>query len=191
MPRPLLFIDLAGTLDVRDPVTGRWGVWPGAEPVLADLAADHDLHLTTGDAPGGAHAWLVELGLRQHFTAVHAGLPGGGKPFGAIAAQLGVDPAHCLAVGDNPVSDTAGDSEEVVSVLLEHRPRLVTPARVAEVVGALAAAGSFLAGFEAALEAATADETVRMSRSTMGGGCRLGWWAKATDERRPVVVMTG
>ena len=103
MQRPILFFDLAGTLEVRDPVTGRWGLWPGADRALADLFDDFELHLTTGDGPGGAAGSLQDLDLREFFTGIHAGLPGGGKPFGQLAASLGRRPEECLAIGDSHV----------------------------------------------------------------------------------------
>ena len=68
MQRPILFFDLAGTLEVRDPVTGRWGLWPGADRALADLFDDFELHLTTGEGPGGAAGSLQDLDVREFFT---------------------------------------------------------------------------------------------------------------------------
>ena len=190
MQRPILFFDLAGTLEVRDPGTGRWGLWPGADRALADLFDDFELHLTTGDGPGGAAGSLQELDLREFFTGVHAGLPGGGKPFGQLAASLGRRPEECLAIGDSTQNDTAGDSDRVVSVILEHGQRLVPPARLKAVVRELAVAEDFLTGFVEALAATSASGNT-LRESTLGGGCRLGWWRKnATTERAMVLLST-
>ncbi|HOX26940.1 MAG TPA: hypothetical protein PLL30_14105 [Candidatus Krumholzibacteria bacterium] len=194
MSRPLLFFDLAGTLEVRDPVTGRWGAWPGVAASLADLAVDHDLHLTTGDGTDEAAGTLEEYGLGRHFRRVHGDLRGAGKPFGALAAALGRAPAHCLAVGDNPFSDTASDTDEVVSVLLEHSRTLVEPTRVVALVRELGVSGSFLAGFLAAADRAGASEDPvarlqDLAPTRLGGGGRLGWWLKEPRARRPVVVL--
>jgi hypothetical protein len=195
--RPVLFIDLAGTLELADPQTRRWGLWPGAIPVLTGLAADFELHLTTGDHPFGARQTLADLGLAGLFTGIHADLPGSGKPFGAIAADLGRDPALCLAMGDNPVSDTAGDTDRVVSLLLDHRHALVTPERAAAVIRRLAADGSFRDAFDGlAGEAGDGDQPGRLPReilpsSDLAPGCRLGWWHKSAGVRRPVVLLSG
>ena len=196
MQRPILFFDLAGTLEVRDPGTGRWGLWPGADRVLAHLGDDFELHLTTGDGPGGAASSLQELDLREFFTGIHAGLPGGGKPFGQLAASLGRLPEQCLAIGDSAQNDTAGDSDRLVSVILEHGERLVPPARLQSVVRELAVAEDFLTGFIEALAAAAAAGTSdspfgnTLHESTLGGGCRLGWWRKTTTAERAVVLLS-
>jgi hypothetical protein len=201
MTRPALFVDLAGTLDVRDPATGRWGLWPGIDTVLADLAAHCDLYLTTGDSPDGAQQSLVELGLTRHFAGVRAGLPGGGKPFGAIAAELGREPARCLALGDNPVSDTAGDTDAVVSVLLDHRrQRLVSSRRAGAVLAQLLAGGTVLQTFSELLATAATSGSAPNDEILIqavlyelgrGEGVYLGWWEKLSRQRRPVVVVTG
>jgi hypothetical protein len=198
MPRPVLFFDLAGTLEVRDPRTGRRGAWPGADALLAGLARRFDLHLTTGEDPGLAAPSLADLGLAAPFTGIHAGLSGGGKPFGVLAAELGVPADRCLAVGDSLVSDTAGDSDRVVSVILAGDGAM-DPARLGRVIDELWAEGSFLAGFRAAV-AATAGgrpgpadpppaDLDALRPSPLGGGCRLGWWRKSAASRRPVVLL--
>jgi len=201
MQRPVIFCDLAGTLEVRRPDTGRWGPWPGVEPVLADLCRDFDLHLTTGEGPASAGPSLVDLGLRDYFTDIHAGLQGGGKPFGLIAASLGVPASSCLAVGDSAASDTAGDTDRTPSVILNHGGGLVDPARLGVVVRALWKGESFLAGFEAALAAAGGLDNENeagpsglhadaLHASDLGGGSRLGWWRKTSNSRRAVVLLT-
>jgi len=200
MLQPLIFCDLAGTLEVRDPRTGMACVWPDVRVALGGLVRDHELHLTTGDSRTGARLSLSEFGLSDLFTELHAGLPGGGKPFGGLAQLCGRPTSRCLAIGDNPVSDTAGDTDEVVSVIVVHTPRIVPAARVAAVVRALGAGGSFLAGFNLALAAATdaeapgasAVQAARWSelpRSDLVGECRLGWWNKPGAGARPVVVL--
>ena len=192
MPRLILFVDLAGTLEVRDPATGRWGLWPGSEPVIADLAADFELRLTTGEDPGGAHASLQQLGLRRYFAGVHAGLPGGGKPFGQLAASLGQSPEQCLAIGDDALSDTARDTDRLPSVILEHADGLVDPTRLAAVVRELARDGDFLAGFEAALARVTDDTSAgALHDAVLGGGSRIGWWQRSGRDDRAVVVLQG
>lgn len=200
MPRPVLFFDLAGTLEVRDPTTGLWGAWPGVDVLLHDLAADFDLHLTTGDGRNGAGRALAKLGLSECFAGVHADLPAGGKPFGMIAATLGRRPEQCLAVGDSTVNDTAGDSDRVASVIVDHRGGYVAPKRLGTVVRDLWDGDSFLAGFATAL-AATDDDPRSpeagpipadgLHASALGGGCRLGWWRKTAVSRRAVVLLTG
>jgi len=199
MTRPVLFFDLAGTLELRLP-SGRWGLWPGADVLLTNLAKDHDLYLTTGDSPAGARGFLGETGLAQNFKGIHAALPGGGKPFGAIAGELGVDPARCLAIGDNPVSDTAGDTDQVVTLLVDHGENLVTADRVGEVVQWLGSEGSFLSTFEDQLKGFTSQGTTpidfalsqaKLYEFEVGGGGLLGWWEKTAQSRRAVVMLSG
>lgn len=201
MARPILFFDLAGTLEVRNPTTGRYGPWPGVDGLLAELAVDHDLHVATGDKAEIAESTLGEYGLRRWFRGVHADLPAGGKPFGALAESLGREPEECLAIGDHPLNDTAGDSERVVSLLVQHGRTLVEPARVGAVVRALGAGPTFLAGFLAAIAAGgagpasgTGGAAVRLQDlppTDLGGGGRLGWWWKGPQARRAVVVLAG
>ncbi|MDD5718232.1 MAG: hypothetical protein PHQ53_00920 [Candidatus Krumholzibacteria bacterium] len=148
MLRPVLFIDLAGTLVLQRPDTGRWGMWPGVDALLAGLTQRFELHLATGEARAGAAAELGDLKLCRYFSAVHADLPGGGKPFGVLAAMAGRPPQACLAIGDDPFNDTAGDSDQVVSLLLRHGAGLIDPHRVETVIRALADRGAFLPGFE-------------------------------------------
>ncbi len=186
MPRPVLFIDLAGTLILRDPESRRWVTWTGAAGLLHDLARNHDLHLTTGDSDAGARAALADLEVSDLFSGVHANLPGGGKPFGALARQLAVPPDHCLALGDNPVSDTAGDSDRVVSIILQHETAQVPVSRVGALVATLGGAEGFLAGFEAQLAATDGKQGV----GPLGADCRLLWWQKTASQRRPVVTLT-
>ncbi|MEZ4389147.1 MAG: HAD family hydrolase [Candidatus Krumholzibacteriia bacterium] len=201
MPRSILFVDLAGTLILRDPEIRRWVAWTGVAGLLHSLAARHDLHLTTGDSTAGARAALDSLEVRELFAGLHTNLPGGGKPFGALARTLGARPEQCLALGDSPVSDTAGDSDRVVSVILEHHAAQVPVARVSQVVDALAGEAGFLAGFEAAL---AADPTAGAAGEPAPGplhaaplvpfgsipDARLGWWRRSATQRRPVVVLT-
>ncbi len=194
MQRPVIFFDLAGTLEVRDPATGRWGPWPGADALLADLCADFDLHLTTGEAPAFAGPSLEDLGLREFFTGVHAGLHGGGKPFGVIAASLGVPLEHCLAVGDSARNDTAGDTDRIPSVIIVHGQGLVAPATLGAVVRGLWSGASFLGGFTEALAAvagpgADGIHAAELHDSQLGGGCQLGWWRKTAASRRALVVL--
>lgn len=193
MPRPVLFFDLAGTLEVRDPASGLWGAWPGADALLGHLAADFDLHLTTGDGATGAGRTLGKLGLRELFAGIHAGLPGGGKPFGMIAGKLGRRPEQCLAVGDSTVNDTAGDSDRVASVIVDHRGGHVAPERLQAVVRELWDGESFLAGFATVLAAADDGPAPAdgLHAAALGGGCRLGWWHKTAVSRRAVVLLTG
>jgi hypothetical protein len=202
MLRPLIFCDLAGTLEVRDPATGLSGPWPGVRAVLEDLARDHELHLATGDSQAGAVVSLRELGLREVFAALHTGLVGGGKPFGTLAAAAARPPSACLAVGDDPAADTAGDSDAIVSVIVSRPGACVAAPRLAELVRALghAGAGSFLAGFTVALARVAAADSpggspqratrwLALPGSELAGGCRLGWWQKAGSGPRPVVVL--
>jgi len=198
MPRPVLFFDLAGTLEQRDPRTGRWGAWPGVATVLAEFAATFDLHLTTGESPALAGSSLEDLGLRRHFAGIHAGLSGGGKPFGELAATLGVAAERCLAVGDSLGSDTAGDSDRIVSVILAAQDRPLPAARLFLAVDTLWTGDSFLAGFRTALATMVEDPVAPdsdpvdldgLQASPLGGGCRLGWWCKSADSRRPVVLL--
>jgi len=200
MPRPTLFIDLAGTLILRDPQSRQWVVWTGAAGFLYGLARTHDLHLTTGESESGARDILNDIEVTDLFAGIHADLPGGGKPFGALSRALGVPADHCLALGDSPVNDTAGDSDQVVSLIVQHRRAQVPTARVGAVLGGLwADDGGFLAGFEAALAAGSepvaaardgAFDAERLAASYLGDDCRLGWWRKTAQGRRPVVVLT-
>jgi hypothetical protein len=67
-------------------------------------------------------------------------------------------------------------------------------------VGQLWSERGFLAGFESALLAAAGVEAPEagpgrlgpdaLHASTLGGGCRLGWWRKTTVARRAVVLLT-
>ncbi|MBD3221308.1 hypothetical protein GF314_08685 [bacterium] len=198
MAHSLLFVDLAGTLVLRDPQSRQWVAWTGVAGLLHGLAQGHDLHLTTGDDDASARAALEELEVTEYFTGVHAGLPGGGKPFGQLARVLGAAPEQCLAIGDNPVSDTAGDTERVVSVILRHETAQVPVQRVREVVGGLQHVEGYLTGFAATLEraggVATTGEPGPLDPSVLsvclsGSDCRLGWWQKSTRARRPVVVV--
>lgn len=203
MPRPLIFCDLAGTLEVRDPATGLLGPWPGARAVLEELARDHELHLTTGDSRSGAVVSLRELGLREVFAALHTGLTGGGKPFGALASAAGRPPSACLAVGDDPTADTAGDSDAIVSVIVSRSGVAVTATRLGTLVRALGqagGAGSFLLGFGVELARVSGADApggspqravrwASLPASDLAGGCRLGWWLKAGSGPRPVVVL--
>jgi len=200
MPRPTLFIDLAGTLVLRDPRSREWVVWTGASGFLYGLARTHDLHLTTGESDAGARDILGDLEVTDLFAGIHADLPGGGKPFGALARALGVPADHCLALGDSPVNDTAGDSDQVVSLIVQHRRAQVPTARVGAVLDGLwTDDGGFLAGFEAALAAggeAAREEldgpfgAEHLATSHLGDDCRLGWWRKTSHGRRPVVALT-
>ena len=198
MASSLLFVDLAGTLELRDPQSRQWVVWTGVAGLLHGLAQSHDLHLTTGDTDASARAMLEELEVAEHFTGVHADLPGGGKPFGQLARVLGVPPERCLAIGDDPISDTAGDTDRVVSVILQHDTAQVPVQRVREVIGGLQHVEGYLTGFAAALERAGGVETTGepgplepslLSVCLSGSDCRLGWWQKSTRARRPVVVI--
>ncbi len=200
MPRPLLFCDLAGTLEIENPTTGLMGPWPGAQTVLGNLARDHDLHLATGNDRPDTVVALREMGLSHLFTEVHADLLAGGKPFAALARLAGRPLALCLAIGDDPVADTALDTDEMVSILVRHRPQVVRPSRVAAMVQALGAAGSFRAGFAVAVAAASNAEQDgsapglatgwnRLPRSELAGGCRVGWWDKPGHGPRPVVAF--
>jgi hypothetical protein len=194
MPRPIIFIDLAGTLVVRDPQSRRLVAWTGVAGLLFELAREHDLHLATGESPGGARAALADLGVESLFTDVHADLPMGGKPFGALAQGLGVPPRHCLMLGDDHLADTAGDTDAVVTLLLRHETRQVPVARVREVVARLRAEDGFLAGFEALLGAngsvREVDALDRLAGAALGDDCRLGWWRRTETTRRPVVVLS-
>lgn len=196
MPRRTLFIDLAGTLILRDPESRRWGAWTGVAGLLGDLAAHHDLHLTTGDSQSGARAALADLEVTDLFSGVHSELPGGGKPFGALARALGVVPARCLVLGDDPINDTARDSDEIVSLIMFHETRQIPTAQVREVMGMLADAGDdVLSGFKALVsdEAPVVTgslDPARLSPSPLGDHCRLGWWLKHGDARRPVITLT-
>ncbi len=200
MPRPLVFCDLAGTLEIEHPTTGLVGPWPEAQAVLADLSRDHDLHLaTSNDRPGSLIA-LQEMGMTALFGSLHTDLPEGGKPFAALAAMAGRSLDRCLVIGDSPVADTALDTDEVVSILVRHQPRVIRPSRVAAMVRALGGAGSFRAGFAVAVAAAcTAEQDGsspglatrwdQLPRSELAGGCRLGWWEKPGHGPRPVVAF--
>lgn len=200
MPRPVIFIDLAGTLVVRDPVSKSWGAWTGVAGLLHDLAATCDLHLTTGDSHAGARAALADLDVLPLFRGIHADLQGGGKPFGTLAASLDRDPENCLVLGDNPTADTACDTDRVVSIILAHDEALVSVGRVRDVVAALAVEGSFMRGFEvemARLEVADNPRTAPgrlnpdvLVSSPLGGGCRLGWWQRFRASRRAVVLLS-
>jgi hypothetical protein len=199
MPRPTLFIDLAGTLILRDPQSRQWVAWTGVAGLLHTLARTHDLHLTTGDSDAGARAALDSLEVTDLFSGIHADLTGGGKPFGALARALGVPADHCLALGDNPVADTAGDSDQVVSLIVRHERAQVPTARVGAVLAGLWADGGFLAGFEAALAAGGEPRpdapdgpfvAEHFATSHFGDDCRLGWWRRTAQQRRPVVTLT-
>lgn len=200
MPRPLIFCDLAGTLEIADPVTALPGPWPEARGVLAALTRDHDLHLATGESRPGALATLRSLELQGLFRELHTDLPGGGKPYAALAARAGQSLDLCVAIGDDPIGDTARDTDAVVSVLVRHRPRVVRPTRVAAMVRALGGAGSFRAGFAVAVAAAAHSEQAGASpgqathwddlpHSDLAGGGRLGWWDKPGYGPRPVVAL--
>jgi len=198
MPRPVLFIDLAGTLILRDPESRQWVAWTGVAGLLHDLARDHDLHLTTGDSDAGARGSLAELGVTDLFSGVHTSLPGGGKPFGALARVLGKEPSRCLVLGDDPVNDTARDTDQIVSLILWHETQQIPVAQVQELVTTLGVEGDFLAGFEAELsrrgEADVSElegvlDPAGLMASSLGDHCRLGWWQKSQSSRRPVVTV--
>jgi hypothetical protein len=199
MPSSALFIDLAGTLVLRDPSTRRVVAWTGVAGLLHDLAATHQLHLTTGDSEHGAHATLNELDVADLFTGVHANLSGGGKPFGALATALGLEPERCLVIGDNPINDTAGDSDRVVSLILRHETAQVATPRVREVVSAVDDEQGFLRGFTARVngdgglgpyDGEAPLDLDALPVSALGDDCRLGWWQKTARSRRAVVMLT-
>jgi hypothetical protein len=194
MDRPLLFCDLAGTLEVQDPDLGMATSWPGAREALADLARDHDLHLATGDSYPGAVTSLGVLGLRPFFRELHAGLPGGGKPFGALAAAAGRRPERCIVLGDDPVADTAADSEVVVSLIVVHRPRLVPADRVLRAIRAMAHGDGFFGGFVGLVGDRGRGGAVRwadLPPVELAGPARAGWWNKPGTGPRPVVELSG
>lgn len=81
---------------------------PGVAVVLADLARSHRLCVASSSAPGRLALCLARTGLARFFggQVYSAQQVAHGKPapdlFLFAAAQLQVDPAHCLVVEDSP-----------------------------------------------------------------------------------------
>jgi hypothetical protein len=117
--RSILFWDMAGTLLSRDRRSGDLVALPGANEVLPRLRRDYALHVTTMDWTASARQLLRDAGLLEHFHGVHGDLAApAGKPYGALAAELGARPERCLAVGDSLRGDLPSDSDRVVTVLV-------------------------------------------------------------------------
>jgi hypothetical protein len=151
--RNVLFWDLAGTLLPWDQQTGRPGVLPGCDEYLPELGRSFRMYVTTGDSCGGARQFLKEFEILEHFESVYGDLMGAlGKPYGAILAEVGGDPARSLAVGDRLKSDVAADTGDVVTVLLNQDGQTHNCAMVAFLVRLLRERNTaFPAAFDALL----------------------------------------
>lgn len=88
-------------------------VFPGTEALLESLRGRYLLGIVTNGVPGLQRPKVEGSGLMHLFQAVAiSGEVDIGKPdpriFRHICAELGVEPAECVMVGDNPERDVAG-----------------------------------------------------------------------------------
>ena len=136
--RSALLWDMAGTLIPYDPRTGRPGALPGCDEFLPELGRDFRLLVTTGDTTAGARGLLRDFELLRYFEAVYGDLFGPlGKPYGAILRQLGAEPRRSLAIGDRLRADVAGDTDQVVTVLINQDGQIVNAGQVGFLIGRL------------------------------------------------------
>jgi putative hydrolase of the HAD superfamily len=136
---PPLGIDVpAGDADV-DELFGRylqayessWQAFPDALPLLRSLrAASHRVGLLTNGTETQQLAKLRHTGLLDEFDVVCTSERiGFSKPdaraFAALTSELGVEPAACLFVGDDPAKDADGARAAGMQALLvdDHRRR--------------------------------------------------------------------
>jgi putative hydrolase of the HAD superfamily len=103
---------------------------PGVEAMLADLRTEYRVGLLTNGPIRAQRDKLETLGWEDAFdAALVTGELEAGKPdpraFEAIAAELDVDPADAVYVGDEVAADVRGATEagmRAVQVLLEDGP---------------------------------------------------------------------
>ena len=147
--RALLW-DMAGTLVPYDPQTGRPGVLPGSDEYLPELGREFRMFVTTGDSCGSARSLLGQFELLDHFETVFGDLFAAvGKPYGAILATVGADPALSLAVGDRLRADVAADTPDVVTVLINQDARIDNCGKIGFLIKRLLGrAESFPAAFD-------------------------------------------
>lgn len=154
---------MAGTLIPYDAVSGRPSALPGCAEFLPELGRDFRMFVTTGDTAAGARGLLRDHELLRHFEAVYGDLFGPvGKPYGAILRQVGAEPRLSLAIGDRLRADIPGDTDELVTVLINQDGEVINAGMVGFLISRLRRrGGDFPAAFDALLaegEAAPAAE---------------------------------
>jgi putative hydrolase of the HAD superfamily len=97
-----------------------------AEPALAALAASGLALAVVANWDVSLHDVLARLGLARHLavvvTAAEVGVAKpGARPFQVALERLGVDPAACVHVGDDPATDVAGAHAAGLRALLLDR----------------------------------------------------------------------
>lgn len=108
-----------------------WRAFPDALPLLRSLrASGHRIGLLTNGTEVQQLAKLRRTGLLGDFDVVCTSERiGFAKPdaraFAALASELGVEPAACLFVGDDPMKDVVGARAAGMQTLLiaDHRRR--------------------------------------------------------------------
>jgi len=149
---PPLGVDVpAGDVDVDELFGGylrayesSWRAFPDALPLLRSLrAAGLGVGLLTNGTEAQQLAKLRRTGLLDEFDVVCTSERiGCSKPdvraFAVLASELGVEPAACLFVGDDPVKDVGGArGAGMQALLVEGHKRHELP--IGEVVGSLIA----------------------------------------------------
>ena len=164
-----LLWDMAGTLIPYDAVTGRPSALPGCAEFLPELGRDFRMFVTTGDTAAGARGLLRDHELLRHFEAVYGDLFGPvGKPYGAILRQVGAEPRRSLAIGDRLRADIPGDTDELVTVLINQDGEVINAGMVGFLISRLRRRGD---EFPAAFDALLADgEPVPAAEGDCHGG---------------------
>ena len=149
-PPGLLMWDLAGTLILLDPRTGKPGPLPGADVYLPELGRDFRHVVTTGDTANEARHILGAHEILPHLDRIFADLHEPvGKPYGQVIAEMGAGTARSLAVGDRLRVDVGSDTDRIVSILVGQEGRPVNAGMIAYMVHILRrqSADDFLTAF--------------------------------------------
>lgn len=194
--RGILFWDMAGTLLGRDIVTGRIRALPGSDEALALLSDRYIHHLTTSDITEHARALLQDVGLLQSFSGVHGNFARRtGKSYGAIAADLGVPPECCLAIGDYLPGDLPADTERLVTVLVNQRDFTLHASVIVALADLLATHGADnFTAFENLLAGAEhmTGADLPLWRREDDFEYFLTWYEHTTlNGRRPLIILPG
>ena len=114
----------------RETIAASLEALPGVETMLEDLRAEYRVGLLTNGPVRAQRDKIATLGWERAFdAALVTGELEAGKPdrraFEAIAAELDVDPADAVYVGDEVQADVYGATNagmDVVQVMLEDGP---------------------------------------------------------------------